>query len=78
MPKRSSCYCLRLTIIRKTRDIDDTTADGTRQQNFRQPMTPGWWDEADIITAKITASKAVLCGIRDRINSELYQPDFDC
>jgi phosphoglycolate phosphatase-like HAD superfamily hydrolase len=74
------CFCL-ANDYQKTRDIDDKPLLMERAL-AELPLADDTWmvgdTEADIITAKNHGVKvmAVLCGIRDRTQLELYQPDL--
>lgn len=77
---KDRCYCLTNDYV-KTRDIDDKPLLMERALVELPPASDTWMvgdTEADIITAKNHGVKvmAVLCGIRDRANLELYQPDL--
>jgi phosphoglycolate phosphatase-like HAD superfamily hydrolase len=74
------CYCLSDDYV-KTRDIDDKPLLMERALAELPAAGDTWMvgdTEADIITAKNHGVKvmAVLCGIRDRTQLELYQPDL--
>ena len=74
------CFCL-ANDYQKTRDIDDKPLLMERALAELPPADDTWMvgdTEADIITAKNHGVKvmAVLCGIRDRTQLELYQPDL--
>ncbi len=77
---KDRCYCL-ANDYQKTRDIDDKPLLMERAL-AELPIADDTWmvgdTEADIITAKNHGVKvmAVLCGIRDRTQLELYQPDL--
>ena len=77
---KDRCYCLENDYV-KTRDIDDKPLLMERALVELPPASDTWMvgdTEADIITAKKHGVKvmAVLCGIRDRAQLELYQPDL--
>lgn len=77
---KDRCYCLSNDYV-KTRDIDDKPLLMERAL-VELPEAGDTWmvgdTEADIITAKNYGIKvmAVLCGIRDREQLALYQPDL--
>ncbi|WP_250124355.1 HAD family hydrolase [Chroococcidiopsis sp. CCMEE 29] len=77
---KNRCYCLTNDYV-KTRDIDDKPLL-MEQALAELPTACQTWmvgdTEADIITAKNHGVKvvAVLCGIRDRAQLELYKPDL--
>lgn len=77
---KNRCYCLSSDYV-KTRDVDDKPLLMERAL-VELPAAKETWmvgdTEADIITAKNHNVKvmAVLCGIRDRTQLELYQPDL--
>lgn len=77
---KNRCYCLSNDYV-KNRDIDDKPLLMARALAELPPAEDTWMvgdTEADIITAKNHGVKvmAVLCGIRDRQQLELYQPDL--
>jgi len=77
---KNRCYCLSNDHV-KTRDIDDKPLLMERALAELPAVRDTWMvgdTEADIITAKKHGVKvmAVLCGIRDRTQLELYQPDL--
>lgn len=77
---KDRCYCLKDDYI-KTRDIDDKPLLMERALVELPPASDTWMvgdTEADIITAKNHGVKvmAVLCGIRDRAQLEMYQPNL--
>ena len=77
---KDRCYCL-ANDYQKTRDIDDKPLLMERALAELPPADDTWMvgdTEADIITGKNHGVKvmAVLCGIRDRTQLELYQPDL--
>jgi phosphoglycolate phosphatase-like HAD superfamily hydrolase len=74
------CYCLSNDYV-KTRDVDDKPLLMARALAELPPAADTWMvgdTEADITAAKKHGIKvvAVECGIRDRAQLELYQPDF--
>ena len=74
------CYCLSNDYV-KTRDIDDKPLLMARALAELPPAADTWMvgdTEADITAAKKHGIKvmAVECGIRDRAQLELYQPDL--
>lgn len=74
------CYCLSNDYV-KTRDIDDKPLLMARALAELPPTADTWMvgdTEADIAAAKKHGIKviAVECGIRDRAQLELYQPDL--
>ncbi|MFH7028719.1 MAG: HAD family hydrolase [Heteroscytonema crispum UTEX LB 1556] len=74
------CYCLSNDYV-KTRDIDDKPLLMARALAELPPAADTWMvgdTEADITAAKKHGIKvmAVQCGIRDRAQLELYQPDL--
>ncbi|KAF3889188.1 MULTISPECIES: HAD family hydrolase [Nostocales] len=74
------CYCLSNDYI-KTRDTDDKPLLMARAIRELPPAFDTWMvgdTEADIISAKKQGIKAIAveCGIRDRSQQELYQPDL--
>jgi phosphoglycolate phosphatase-like HAD superfamily hydrolase len=75
---KNRCYCLSNDYV-KTRDIDDKPLLMERALAELPAADDTWMvgdTEADIITAKNHGVKvmAVLCGIRDRTQLELYKP----
>jgi len=77
---KNRCYCLSNDYV-KTRDIDDKPLLMERALAELPTACQTWMvgdTEADIITAKNHGVKvmAVLCGIRDRAQLELYKPDL--
>lgn len=77
---QNRCYCLSDDQV-KTVDVDDKPLLMERAIAELPPAGDTWMvgdTEADIITAKQHNVKvmAVLCGIRDRTQLELYQPDL--
>ena len=77
---KNRCYCLSNDYV-KTRDIDDKPLLMERALKELPNAEDTWMvgdTEADIITAQTHGVKviAVLCGIRDRQQLELYQPDL--
>jgi len=62
----------------KTRDIDDKPLLMERLLAEPPSVDETWMvdTEADIITAKTRQGNAVLCGIRDQAQLELYKPDL--
>lgn len=77
---KNRCYCLSNDYV-KTRDIDDKPLLMERALAELPEADDTWMvgdTEADIITAKNHGVKvmAVLCGIRDRVQLELYKPDL--
>lgn len=74
------CYCLTNDYV-KTKDIEDKPLLMERAMQELPPATATWMigdTEADITAAKrhgVTAI-AVLCGIRDRTQLELYEPEY--
>lgn len=77
---KNRCYCLSNDYV-KSRDIDDKPLLMERALSELPPAEDTWMvgdTEADIITAQNHGIKviAVLCGIRDRQQLELYQPDL--
>ena len=77
---KNRCYCLTDDYV-KTRDADDKPLLMEKALSELSPATHTWMvgdTEADIIAAKNHGVKvmAVLCGIRDRTQLELYQPDL--
>lgn len=77
---KNRCYCLSNDQV-KTIDVDDKPLLMERAIAELPPAEDTWLvgdTEADIITAKRHNVKvmAVLCGIRDRHQLELYQPDL--
>lgn len=77
---KNRCYCLSNDYV-KTRDVDDKPLLMERALVELPPTNDTWMvgdTEADIITAKRSSVKvmAVLCGIRDRAQLELYKPDL--
>lgn len=77
---KDRCYCL-ANDYKKTRDIDDKPLLMERALAELPTADHTWMvgdTEADIITAKNHGVKvmAVLCGIRDRTQLELYQPNL--
>jgi phosphoglycolate phosphatase-like HAD superfamily hydrolase len=77
---KDRCYCL-ANDYQKTRDIDDKPLLMERALAELPAADDTWMvgdTEADIITAKKHGVKimAVLCGIRDRAQLELSQPDL--
>jgi phosphoglycolate phosphatase-like HAD superfamily hydrolase len=74
------CYCLSNDYV-KTRDIDDKPKLMERALAELPPAADLWMvgdTEADMMAAKNHGVKAigVLCGIRDRAQLSLYQPDL--
>ncbi|MBN3957980.1 HAD family hydrolase [Nostoc sp. NMS8] len=74
------CYCLSNDYV-KTRDIEDKPLLMARALKELPPAADTWMvgdTEADITAAKNYNIKvmAVECGIRDRTQLELYQPDL--
>ncbi|MEH1850355.1 MAG: HAD family hydrolase [Nostoc sp.] len=74
------CYCLSNDYV-KTRDIEDKPLLMARALQELPPAADNWMvgdTEADITAAKNYNIKvmAVECGIRDRTQLELYQPDL--
>ncbi len=74
------CYCLTNDYV-KTRDIDDKPLLMERAIAELPPCTDTWMvgdTEADITAAKTHGIKvmAVECGIRDRTQLEVYNPDL--
>lgn len=74
------CYCLSNDYV-KTRDIDDKPLLMERALIELPPVADTWMvgdTEADIIAAKTHGVKvmAVECGIRDRTQLELHNPDL--
>lgn len=77
---KNRCYCLSNDYV-KTRDIDDKPLLMEKALAELPPADDIWMvgdTEADLIAAKKHGVKAmaVLCGIRDRPQLELYQPDL--
>jgi phosphoglycolate phosphatase-like HAD superfamily hydrolase len=77
---KNRCYCLSNDYV-KTRDVDDKPLLMERALLELPPAYDTWMvgdTEADIVTAKKHGVKvmAVLCGIRDRAQLEIYQPDL--
>lgn len=77
---KNRCYCLSNDYV-KTRDIDDKPLLMERALAELPSADETWMvgdTEADIITAKNHSVKvmAVLCGIRDQAQLELYKPDL--
>jgi len=77
---KNRCYCLSNDYV-KTRDVDDKPLLMKRALLELPPAYETWMvgdTEADIVTAKKHGVKvmAVLCGIRDRAQLEIYQPDL--
>lgn len=77
---KNRCYCLSNDYL-KTRDVDDKPLLMERALVELPPADDTWMvgdTEADIIAAKKHGVKvmAVLCGIRDRTQLEIYQPDL--
>ena len=77
---KNRCYCLSNDYV-KTRDVDDKPLLMERALAELPPTDDTWMvgdTEADIITAKRSSVKvmAVLCGIRDRAQLELYTPNL--
>lgn len=77
---KDRCYCLSNDYV-KTRDIDDKPLLMERALAELPDAEDTWMvgdTEADIITAQNHGVKviAVLCGIRDRTQLELYKPDL--
>lgn len=77
---KDRCYCLSNDYV-KTRDVDDKPLLMERALVELPPAYETWMvgdTEADIVTAKKHGIKviAVLCGIRDRTQLEIYQPDL--
>jgi len=74
------CYCLTNDYV-KTKDIEDKPLLMERAIQELPPAAAIWMigdTEADIVAAKrhgVTAI-AVLCGIRDRAQLELYEPEY--
>ena len=77
---KNRCYCLENDYV-KTRDVDDKLLLMERAL-VELPAADDTWmvgdTEADIITAKNHNVKviAVLCGIRDRSQLQIYKPDL--
>ncbi|WP_193197578.1 HAD family hydrolase [Nostoc sp. MG11] len=74
------CYCLSNDYV-KTRDIEDKPLLMARALKDLPPAADTWMvgdTEADIAAAKKHGVKvmAVECGIRDRVQLELYHPDL--
>lgn len=77
---KNRCYCLSNDYV-KTRDVDDKPLLMERALSELPSADDTWMvgdTEADIITAKNHGVKvmAVLCGIRDRTQLQLYEPDL--
>lgn len=77
---KNRCYCFSNDFV-KTRDVDDKPLLMERALAELPPVDDTWMvgdTEADIITAKTHGVKviAVLCGIRDRTQLQLYKPDL--
>jgi len=77
---KNRCYCLSNDYV-KTRDVDDKPLLMKRALLELPPAYETWMvgdTEADIVSAKKNGVKvmAVLCGIRDRAQLEIYQPDL--
>ncbi|MBV9389630.1 MAG: HAD family hydrolase [Chroococcidiopsidaceae cyanobacterium CP_BM_ER_R8_30] len=77
---KNRCYCLSNDYV-KTRDVDDKPLLMERALAELPPAQNTWMvgdTEADIITAKNHGVEviAVLCGIRNRTQLELYKPDL--
>lgn len=77
---KNRCYCLSNDYV-KTRDVDDKPLLMERALVELRDAHDTWMvgdTEADMIAAKKHGIKAiaVLCGIRDRAQLEIYQPDL--
>lgn len=77
---KDRCYCL-TNDYKKTRDIEDKPLLMERALAELPAADDTWMvgdTEADIITAKNHGVKvmAVLCGIRDRTQLQIYEPDL--
>ncbi|MBV8882637.1 MAG: HAD family hydrolase [Chroococcidiopsidaceae cyanobacterium CP_BM_RX_35] len=77
---KNRCYCLSNDYV-KTRDVDDKPLLMERALAELPSAQHTWMvgdTEADIITAESHGIEviAVLCGIRDRAQLELYKPDL--